>query len=283
MKKKIFIFMVLITTILCSSSYTFAYVPLYTNTDEIQAYSANMTIVYSDYDTVIPDMYYFDVQFTKPVYSSSYILFGLEYTCIDCNIYASSTYNNIEYMFPYIVSLQVHNWFLTLPYVASNVRHIHFFVDAETGAIAQARLQTLIDDHFYLYYSPGTITVMQDAFIQRYYGSGYNEGEESGYQRGLFEGRGIYNEVYNKGVDDATISFDYRLDEEYSQGYNDGFTQGLSEGDFSWWDIFVYTVTIPFQLMAVELLPGLYVGYFALFTLVMGFLSFLFLFKKGGK
>ena len=80
---------------------------------------------------------------------------------------------------------------------------------------------------------------------------------------------------YARGIEDYRY-YDVETQTYYtaSQWGSRMYELGLSESDFSWWRMIVYAFTVPFEIFKIELMPKLYVGYFALLTLVIGVITF---------
>lgn len=100
---------------------------------------------------------------------------------------------------------------------------------------------------------------------------------QSSFDKGKKEG-------YDKGMQDTIESYRY-YDSQTQQYYTTtewglyNYELGLSESDFSWWSMLLYGFTLPWQVLSIELLPGLYIGYFALIPLVLGVIGILFKFR----
>ena len=119
-------------------------------------------------------------------------------------------------------------------------------------------------------------TVIQNAREE-----GFREGvayaEEQSYIEAFLQGK-------SEGLAEASLYYYHETDTYYTFTEWGAFmyNQGLSESGFNWFQIFVYVFTLPFQLFNIELMPGLYIGYFAVIPLVLGVLS-LFLTLRGKK
>jgi hypothetical protein len=100
-----------------------------------------------------------------------------------------------------------------------------------------------------------------------YYESGKKDGFDLGYLRGMNDYK--YCDIETQTCYTATEWGNYMYD------------LALSESDFSWIQILWSVFVLPFQIFSIDLMPGtgLYVGYFALITLVIGVLTFFFMFK----
>ena len=57
----------------------------------------------------------------------------------------------------------------------------------------------------------------------------------------------------------------------------------MVQEDFSFWEVALSSVMLPFTILSVELMPGLPIGIFALIPIVFGLIAFFFSFKGGKK
>lgn len=92
----------------------------------------------------------------------------------------------------------------------------------------------------------------------------------------------IFTEL-NSGI---TSAYDYGYSVGYSNGNIDGYNLGFSEGfqsteDGGVWNSLFTAVLAPFELLAIEIFPGVTIGMIALIPIVFGLIAFIF--KLGGK
>ena len=100
------------------------------------------------------------------------------------------------------------------------------------------------------------------------------EQNQSSYNDGLNEGRDYFGIYYN-GV---WLTAEEYADIRYDEGYNDGLSNEINW--FSWSSTFFL---MPFRILNIEILPGIRIGYFALFSLLLGVVGwFFFIVGKGG-
>lgn len=96
------------------------------------------------------------------------------------------------------------------------------------------------------------------------------------------------NDIYENGLGGY-----YYIDEEYSinfqiitsntYDYGAGYAEAMVQEDFSFWEVALSSVMLPFTILSVELMPGLPIGIFALIPIVFGLIAFFFSFKGGKK
>jgi len=79
---------------------------------------------------------------------------------------------------------------------------------------------------------------------------------------------GVYDSAYSIGESEG-----------YANGYDDGFLDGGAE--FDGWTLLWGALTAPFVIFSIEIIPGLYIGYFALVPIVFGLIAFLLSLKHG--
>jgi len=85
----------------------------------------------------------------------------------------------------------------------------------------------------------------------------------------------ILDSAYETGFDDGYALGKTDGDQaQYDKGYAAGVNQGLDG-----WELLWASVLAPFDILALEIIPGLYIGYFALIPIVFGLLAFLFRLK----
>lgn len=122
------------------------------------------------------------------------------------------------------------------------------------------------------------------------YDVGFSDGKnEAGYYdfetQTTYYGRDIYNLAYSRGIDEASYDF-------YNRGYDDGkvdygflydgdyitgdeaYNLGGSENTIAWNVIFGAWLST-FQILSIELFPGLTLGMIMGFPLILGLLSFI--------
>lgn len=73
------------------------------------------------------------------------------------------------------------------------------------------------------------------------------------------------------------------ITDEQNYNYHLGWADAVEQTDYSFWALAFTWVLLPFEIFAIELVPGLYIGYFALIPIVFGLIALLFSFKGGKK
>lgn len=102
------------------------------------------------------------------------------------------------------------------------------------------------------------------------YSQGYIAGETNGYIKGKTEG-------FELGINDVTNN-----QKNYNLGYNTGYELGLTS-EIDWFNWAFTFITLPVRILNVEVLPNIKIGYFALFTLMTGIISWFFFIVGKGK
>lgn len=90
---------------------------------------------------------------------------------------------------------------------------------------------------------------------------------QAGYTTGYIDGQHFAADL---------LWHDYDLDGYDDVSYNAGAATSLDG-----WSLLWSTLIMPFTILSIELIPGLYLGYFALIPIVFGFISWLLSLKKG--
>lgn len=134
------------------------------------------------------------------------------------------------------------------------------------------------------------------------YGQGYNQGYDIGYRKGKWEGQeegfnkgwqgGLetgkeigFNNGYKEGVStvyengfggvinpDTNNPYDETASYPYGQGYNDGLLSTESGG---LWAVLFSAILAPFQVLGIEMLPGVTLGMIVAVPLVFGLLAWI--------
>lgn len=96
----------------------------------------------------------------------------------------------------------------------------------------------------------------------------------------------IDNKMYISGKTvDVTQNITYQavLSETLPRTYENGYADAMAQEDFSFWQVALSSVMLPFTILSIELMPGLPIGIFALIPIVFGLIAFFFSFKGGKK
>lgn len=222
---------------------TYAYTVIGEN--EIQAYSANTTIVYADNPTT--NWYKFTISFNRQ-YSAQYILFS-SFVNLSTVITDSSSNNLAEVLLSSELTKTKNEWYF---YLGSSVTTYYVWIYTPGGgAAAQAQLQSYIDNNWYYYYNISATTKNDTimAFVQRYWSLNDNEIYNSGFGVGYIEG---YNEGFENGSDQS-------FSVGYDEGYNVGYDEGLS-ADLNVAPLFTQLITHIGSVFGLVIFPGVTIG-----------------------
>jgi len=128
-------------------------------------------------------------------------------------------------------------------------------------------------------YLLNNIWITASEYAEIRYNSGLLEGNQNGYELGYDEGYDDSKQYYGNYFDETWLT-------AYQFGqirYNEGYNKGLST-EVDWFSWAITFITMPVRVLNIEVLPGVKIGYFALFTLLTGLVSwFFFLVGKGKK
>lgn len=108
---------------------------------------------------------------------------------------------------------------------------------------------------------------------------GFKQGQEVGYNTGYSLGHDDgYDLGYDRGYDDGfdygqDIAYDLGFDDGYDDGYDVGLNESLEAGGFSMLLSSMFTAVG--TLLAIELLPNIYLGMFVAVPLVFGVIMFI--------
>ena len=228
---------------------TKAYIPLYNNTNEIQAYTANMTIPGEGTASGLGTYWYqFTITFARPV-SAHYVLFGDMY---DQMLFTGTSSNNTFAILTNANTSMANNKSWNFYIGDTGTFYVHFY---DTAGIASAynTLRDYIQDNFYLYYdifNTTQVTVV-NSFMNRYTTTLSIEGYNAGYIAGNLTGTAIgyetgYIDGYEQGIDDmyyngsSTYGYNRVNSSDYIvgniAGINVGYDVGYEDGQL---DIFL--------------------------------------------
>lgn len=305
MKKIVLMILVLLVTFL-SFKPTYAYENL-TDDLKVTASTVNMSIIDSASTNIFGSTgyYWFLVEFARPV-TGAYILTG--------DFYNSSVFLSTNQSSPTINQLITNTaftalnndlWFLYIG--TTNTRFSAFVYNATSATLAQAQLQTYIDDYFYLYIDTVN-TVKQtviDTFFSAYHLSftydSFEEGFNLGFQRGVdYSYKTIYDngfENVNGYIDEDSYIYETAYDLAYQTGYlmglEDGEESGYTEGYLDGFDVgydaeldftnILDYVFKPFDILEKELAFGITIGAIAFIPIMFGVMTLLFSLKRGKK
>lgn len=222
--------------------------------------------------------YYFRNQFymtaTSPVQTTYDIRYYMDSYKYDFDMDATFQWYPYTALYIYDVTNS------TVLYVINNVSYVYYKVN---------------DDDLIFYSLNGTVitsftrTDFNNVEFRHYLSTSqngdYNSGVIDGYNQGRQE-YGYYdyfNEVWVKASESFNVGFD-NAKETYGH-YNGSswitadmwgdleYNRGLTD-DSNFLDPLILALTLPFSLMTIELYPGLKLGYFLLFPLLLGITSF---------
>lgn len=156
-------------------------------------------------------------------------------------------------------------------------------------------------DELKLYY---TIQVYDYDNNSMYYDKGFTDGYNKGQQDGYKQAENKYSIIYNgkfmtateygqirytNGYGEAQTYYAYNSNgvyltaSEYAQiRFNEGYEIGLTS-EIDWFNWAFTFITMPVRILNVEVLPNIKIGYFALFTLMTGIISWFFFIVGKGK
>ena len=255
----------------------------YTNlSSDVLIDNLNGTIVYAG--RVTTNLYYFDVQFTKPNNTSRYVIFS---TIVRDDTYISKYSSNL--IFEILQYKQPLTRLDKDTYIYHNgsapqwnpsstvVSGFTLYVVASSGANAQTIAQDLVDNYLYLYVDQINTTESNvvNAFISRYYTDNYNQAYQQGYKTAQAE---LYPVYYWEGhIDGYELAETIVGPEQWDAGYSAGLIADLDVKP-----IFQNLITFIGTVFSLQLFPGMTIG--ALAIIPISFAVFKWFMKMfGGK
>ena len=165
--------------------------------------------------------------------------------------------------------------YITRDTYGPNDKYTRFYLEYETKG-----LNNTTQDMLYTLMLPvdSSIRLIDNDYNSIEYQQGFEAGKNLFNERDYWVGfQDAFFELHEKGFDGFYFADGYTDLNSYSyqEAYLLGYRVGLGEGSFNWWQLLITAFTIPWTIMSIELLPGLYIGYFALLTLSIGTITFL--------
>ncbi len=142
------------------------------------------------------------------------------------------------------------------------------------------------------YQSPAEFSFDAHEYNVGFFQDGFDHGYWEAKQWYAYYDNGEYytgNYAYVKGYDEAGDYYGINHDgnlltaEQWGEiRYGDGYGKGSSD-EIDWWSWSTTFFLMPFRILNIEILPGVKIGYFALFSLLIGVVGwFFFIVGKGG-
>lgn len=98
----------------------------------------------------------------------------------------------------------------------------------------------------------------------------------------------LINDIFENGLQGYYVTDDngnplFMIYTENTYDYGVGFAEAQLLDDFNLWGVAFGALMLPFQLLSIELMPGIYIGYFVLIPIVFGLIALFFSFRGGKK